>query len=303
MEEFLEITVDPIHEGKRLDLFLASQLLEESRSRIQGLIKEGLVTSEGKKRRSSEKVTSGEIITIQKVPKPTLAQAFPEEIPLSVLFEDEDLIVINKPAGMVVHVAPDHLSGTLVNALLYRWNHENLAHGSAPYRPGIVHRLDKETSGCIIVAKNDQTHASLSSAFAARKIKKTYLAIVLGKPRQRIGTISLPIGRHPIQRLKMTIRHPPAGRDAITDYELLAFTEKYSLLACSPHTGRMHQIRVHLQHLGHPIAGDPLYGKRDSWNRHLLHAWKIEFIHPRTGMAVLHEAPPPKEFDFIPLKK
>ncbi|MFZ4115615.1 MAG: RluA family pseudouridine synthase [Chthoniobacterales bacterium] len=300
MNEPLEILVEPHYRGERLDVFLAHQLPEESRSYLQTLIKEGQVTLQGKAARCGEKISSGDRVLVQKAPKKALAKAFAEKIPLSILYEDDDLVIIDKPAGMVVHVSTDHEQGTLVNALLYRWNvGKELSTGSASYRPGIVHRLDKETSGCIIVAKNDQTHAALSKAFSERTIKKTYLAIVSGKPRHRKGTITLSLGRHPVQRMKMTERRPPAGREAITDYEVLASTERESLIACFPHTGRMHQIRVHLQHLGHPILGDLLYGKRSSQSRHLLHAWKIEFLHPRTQKLVQCEAPLPKDFDLV----
>ena len=297
MHSPLEILVDKTHRGERLDLFLASQLPDESRSRLQSLIKEGHVTLNGKNLRCCDKVSTDDLLLIQQQPRKALAQAFPEDIPVTTLYEDEDLIVIDKPAGMVVHVGREHEQGTLVNALLYRWGQEaQLSSGSEAHRPGIVHRLDKETSGCIIVAKNDVAHAALSQAFTERTIKKTYLAIVVGKPRQRKGTITISIGRHPTQRLKMTERRPPAGREAITDYEVLSSTEKHSLIACYPHTGRMHQIRVHLQHLGHPVVGDSIYGKRGTWDRHLLHAWKIEFMHPRSGQPIVCEAPLPKAF-------
>ncbi|MBX9743108.1 MAG: RluA family pseudouridine synthase [Chthoniobacterales bacterium] len=296
-----EILVTPEHRGERLDLFLTSQLPEESRSRLQALIKEGHVTLNGKKMRCCDKVATGDLFFLTKQEQKAPAGAFAEEIPVSVLYEDEDLIVVDKPAGMVVHLAPHHEQGTLVNALLHHWKEgSQLSQGSASFRPGIVHRLDKETSGCIMVAKNDVTHTALAASFAERTIKKTYLAIVEGKPRQRQGKITLPIGRHPVQRLKMTTRRPPSGREAITDYEVLATTTTHSLVACFPHTGRMHQIRVHLQQLGFPIVGDALYGKRADWHRHLLHAWKIEFTHPRSKEKKIVEAPIPKDFEFVP---
>jgi 23S rRNA pseudouridine1911/1915/1917 synthase len=189
----------------------------------------------------------------------------------------------------------------LVNALLH--HSINLSSGSEEHRPGIVHRLDKETSGCIVVAKNDQTHAALSAQFAERMVKKTYLAVVRGKLRHSRGTVDLSIGRHPVQRQKMTPRRAPSGREAVTDYEVLATHENHSLVACMPHTGRTHQIRVHLQHLGHPIAGDPLYGKRDTFERHLLHAWQLEFTHPGTGKTMQFKAPLPADFSIVPLPK
>ena len=296
-----EIIAEEKDKGNRLDLFLTSKMSDLSRSRIQELIKEGHVTLNGKSMRCRDEVHTGDFFLIQEQPQKPMARAFAEEIPLAVLYEDADLLIVDKPAGMVVHVGPDHEQGTLVNALLHR--EEQLSTGSEPHRPGIVHRLDKETSGCIIIAKNNATHTELSQLFADRKIQKTYLAVVVGVPRQRKGTISLPIGRHPIQRCKMTTRRLPEGREAITDYEVLAKTTTHSLVACSPHTGRMHQIRVHLQHLGHAIVGDPLYGKRENWNRHLLHAWKIQFNHPRDGRLILCEAPLPKDFlSVIPWK-
>lgn len=334
MPEILEIIVDSTHRGERLDLFLTSQLPEESRSRLQSLIKEGHVTLDGKPLRCCDKVATGDRLFLEKQPKKIPARAFPEDIPLRVLYEDDDLMVLDKAAGMVVHVGPEHEHGTLVNALLHYWKMgEGFSPESEPlftlaaadeepeidgetkpivasanfennfsFRPGIVHRLDKETSGCIIVAKNDAAHAGLTRSFSERAVKKTYLAIVSGKPRHRKGTINICLGRHPTQRLKMTERRPPLGREAITDYEVLASSDSASLVACYPHTGRMHQIRVHLQHLGHPVIGDPIYGKRDSWNRHLLHAWKIAFTHPRTGNEITVEAPLPKDFELVPWK-
>lgn len=283
--------------GKRTDLFLTEKLPAYSRSKIQNLIKEGFVTLAGVPVRAKDEVETGDCFDIQEPPQKALAKAFPEAIPLEILYEDDDLLVINKEAGMVVHAGADHEQGTLVNALLH---HSTSLAAKESFRPGLVHRLDKETSGCLLVAKNDEVHAMLSRLFSERKIKKTYLAIATGIPRQKKGTISLPIGRHPVQRLKMTVRRPPSGRDAVTDYEVLAHSEKETLIACSPHTGRMHQIRVHLQQLGHPIVGDPLYGKREDWTRHLLHAWKLEFLHPRSRKTIVIEAPIPKEFELVP---
>ncbi|HLB34715.1 MAG: hypothetical protein A3F67_05640 [Verrucomicrobia bacterium RIFCSPHIGHO2_12_FULL_41_10] len=353
MNQTIEILVDEKYHGERLDLFLTAQLPHYSRTRLQGLIKDGHVTLQGKSLRCRDEVSPGDCISIQEPLQKTLAQSFPEDIPLTILYEDDDLLIIDKPAGMVVHVGPDHERGTLVNALLHHCKNLHscsteaannfvapvlgassmlytlnscapsspcsssasatintgsregvlLSSGSEPYRPGIVHRLDKETSGCIIVAKNNSIHAALALCFSERTIKKTYLAIVTGKPRHRKGTITLSIGRHPTQRLKMTERRPPAGREAITHYEVIASTAAHSLIACFPQTGRMHQIRVHLQHLGHPIVGDPIYGKRDSWNRHLLHAWKLEFAHPRDGRLIVCEAPLPDDFKLVPYQR
>jgi len=294
-----EITATEEDRRQRLDMVLVRRLPQLSRSKIQSLVKTGRVTLQGAPVRSSDEVNPGDVFRVVEEPYKPPAGAHPEDIPLHILHEDEDLLVVNKPAGMVVHIGAGHEEGTLVNALLHHGG--TLSAGSEEHRPGIVHRLDKETSGCIVVAKNDQTHASLSQCFADRQVKKTYLAIIRGRPRHVKGTIDLAIGRHPVQRQKMTPRRPPSGRDALTEYELLATRDGWTLIACMPHTGRTHQIRVHLQHLGHPIAGDPLYGKRDSFKRHLLHAWKLEFVHPRTGESMIFEAPLPADFGLVPL--
>ena len=294
-----EITAAEEDSRQRLDMVLVRHLSHLSRSKIQALVKSGRVTLRGEAIRSSEEVHAGDVFRVEEEVYKPPAGARAEDIPLSILHEDEDLIVVNKPAGMVVHIGAGHDEGTLVNALLH--HSSTLSTGSEEHRPGIVHRLDKETSGCIVVAKNDRTHAALSAQFASRLVKKTYLAISRGRPRHTKGTIDLAIGRHPVQRQKMTPRRAPSGRDAVTDYELLAHRDGWSLIACMPHTGRTHQIRVHLQHLGHPIAGDPLYGKRDQFERHLLHAWKLEFTHPVTGELLLCTAPLPKDFGLVPL--
>jgi len=294
-----EITASEEDRRQRLDMVLVRHLPDFSRSKIQSLIKAGRVTLQGETVRSSDEVQCGDLFVIEEEPPKPPAGARPENIPLEILHEDPDLLVVNKPAGMVVHIGAGHEEGTLVNALLHHGG--TLSAGSEEHRPGIVHRLDKETSGCIVVAKNDQTHAALSKQFADRQVKKTYLAIVRGRPRHVKGTIDLAIGRHPVNRQKMTPRRPPSGREAVTDYEILSVHEGHSLIACMPRTGRTHQIRVHLQHLGHPIAGDPLYGKRDQFERHLLHAWKLEFTHPRTGDILSCTAPLPADFGIVPL--
>jgi 23S rRNA pseudouridine1911/1915/1917 synthase len=286
---------------QRLDMVLVRNLPNLSRSKIQALIKAGRVTLRSKSVRSNDEVQPGDIFVVEEEPPRPPAGARPENIPLEILHEDDDLLVVNKPAGMVVHLGAGHEEGTLVNALLH--HSSKLSSGSEEHRPGIVHRLDKETSGCIVVAKNDRTHAALSEQFANRMVKKTYLAVVRGRPRHTKGTVDLAIGRHPVQRQKMTPRRAPSGREAVTDYEVLATHESYSLVACLPHTGRTHQIRVHLQHLGHPIAGDPLYGKRDTFERHLLHAWQLEFTHPRSGEIMQFKAPLPTDFGIVPLPK
>lgn len=294
-----EITAGPEDARLRLDTVLARHLPDLSRSKIQALVKAGRVTVGGEKVRSSDEVRPGEVYRVEEEPPKPPAGARPEEIPLRILHEDGDLLVVDKPAGMVVHLGAGHETGTLVNALLHHSG--SLSSGSEEHRPGIVHRLDKETSGCIVVAKNDRTHAALAAAFAERRVRKTYLAVVRGTPRHRKGTVDQPVGRHPVQRQRMTVRKPPAGREAVTDYEVLAQRGEWSLVACMPRTGRTHQIRVHMTHLGHPIAGDPIYGKRESFDRHLLHAWRLEFLHPSSGELLRCEAPVPRDFDLVPL--
>jgi 23S rRNA pseudouridine1911/1915/1917 synthase len=294
-----EITADPEDARQRLDMVLVRHLPQLSRSKIQSLVKAGRVTLRGARVRNNDEVREGDLFRIEEeAPKPP-AGARAEQIPLEILHEDGDLLVVNKPAGMVVHIGAGHEDGTLVNALLHHAG--TLSSGSEEHRPGIVHRLDKETSGCIVVAKNDATHAALSAQFADRLVKKTYMAVVRGIPRHRKGIIDQPIGRHPVQRQKMTLRRPPSGREAITEYEVISSREGWSLVACMPRTGRTHQIRVHLTHLGHPIAGDPLYGRRDQFERHLLHAWKLGFTHPSTGQLLACTAPLPEDFGLVPL--
>lgn len=296
-----EIITSEEDRRQRVDMVLVRYLPGFSRSKLQSLVKAGRVTLRGGPVRNNDEVQLGDVFLVEEEPPRPPTGARPENISLEILHEDVDLLVVNKPAGMVVHIGAGHEEGTLVNALLHHSN--TLSTGSEEHRPGIVHRLDKETSGCIVVAKNDQTHAALSQQFADRLVKKTYLAIVKGRPRHSQGTVDLSIGRHPVQRQKMTPRRAPSGREAVTDYEVLATHEGHSLVACMPHTGRTHQIRVHLQHLGHPIAGDPLYGKRDKFERHLLHAWQLEFTHPRTGEIMRFKAPLPADFALVPLPK
>lgn len=293
-----EFTATTVEARQRLDMVLSARLPHLSRSRIQALVKAGHATLAGAVAKSSEIVRTGDAVRLDEQAPPPPAGARPEEIPLSILHEDSGLVVVDKPAGMVVHIGAGHEEGTLVNALLHHAG--SLSTGSEAHRPGIVHRLDKETSGCIVVAKNDSVHAALSDAFAGRLVKKTYLAVVRGTPRHRKGTIDQPVGRHPVHRQRMTVRKPPNGREAVTDYEVLASREGWSLIACMPRTGRTHQIRVHLTHLGHPIAGDPLYGRRDGFGRHLLHAWRLEFAHPSTGEILRCTAPVPSDFDLVP---
>jgi 23S rRNA pseudouridine1911/1915/1917 synthase len=280
--------------GMRLDQFLAAELPQFSRSRVQQLIRDGFVTLNETKPRPRDAVRSGDRVQITEPPL-TQIEAQPEKMTLDVLHEDEDLIVINKPAGLVVHPGAGNQEHTLVNALLAHCT--NLSGIGGKERPGIVHRLDKETSGCIVVAKNDATHRALALQFATRDTEKIYLALVRGTPAKRRGLIDAPIARHKINRQKMAVGST-RGRSARTEYRVLKIGDGISLLECSLHSGRTHQIRVHMHHIGHPILGDKLYGSagRNVYPRQMLHAWKLGFIHPRTNGRATFEAPIPPDF-------
>ncbi|MCU0752548.1 MAG: RluA family pseudouridine synthase [Akkermansiaceae bacterium] len=285
----------------RLDAFLAASLPELSRSRIQTLIREQYILVGGEPAKPRDAVKPGDLITLA-LPEAVPPEAAPQDIPLDVMFEDEHLLVINKAPGMVVHPAPGNPDGTLVNALLHHCKGRLSGIGGVE-RPGIVHRLDKDTSGCLVVAKSDAAHQSLVSQFAERStMEKIYLAVTHGVPKPVSETIFTHIGRHPVNRQKMAVVNPPGGKAAITDYEVLA-TDAATLTAlvrCHLHTGRTHQIRVHLHHKGTPIVGDPIYGKPAKNpvlpERLMLHAWKLAFDHPVTGQRHQFESPIPPEF-------
>jgi 23S rRNA pseudouridine1911/1915/1917 synthase len=282
------------HARMRLDLFLVKSLPEFSRSRIQQLIREGFVRLNGAIMRPHQSVRTGDKIEVTE-PPPEKIQTEPEAIPLTILYEDDDLIVINKASGMTVHPGAGHREHTLVSALLHHCS--TLSGIGGKERPGIVHRLDKETSGCLVAAKNDVAHRELSEQFAARTVEKIYLALVAGKLRKETGIIENKIGRHPVHRQRMSVSSP-RGRSAITEYRVLRSNEQASLVECKLHTGRTHQIRVHLHHLGHPVLGDKIYGPRvaKDFSRQMLHAWKLGFHHPRTGEWKQLEAALPDDF-------
>ena len=265
----------------RIDLHLVRALPELSRSRIQQLIHAGFVRLNGATTRPHQVVRTGDQIELTN-PPPEKIETRPEAIPLEVLFEDDDLIVINKPAGMTVHPGAGHREHTLVNALLHHCL--TLSGIGGKERPGIVHRLDKETSGCLVAAKNDIAHRELSKQFAARAVEKIYLALVAGKVRKQTGVIEEKIGRHPVHRQRMSVASP-RGRAARTEYRVVRSSEQASLIECRLYSGRTHQIRVHLHHLGHPVLGDKIYAPRFTKNfpRQMLHAWKLGFRHPHTG--------------------
>jgi 23S rRNA pseudouridine1911/1915/1917 synthase len=291
-----EFRVDAHAAGDRLDRFLAAQLPRLSRSRLQALIKEGHVTLGGKPAKPGEKVRTGALITLtEPPPEPTLLE--PEAIPLDILFEDADLLVLNKPPGLVVHPAAGHARHTLVHALLAHCT--SLSGIGGEQRPGIVHRLDKDTSGCLVVAKTDTAHAHLSRQFAGRSVTKIYLALVQGHfAGPRSGVIDNLIGRHPVDRKKMTVLDR-GGRAARTTWRVAQELPGVgTLLECTLHTGRTHQIRVHMKHLGHPLLGDALYAPRmrAHYPRQMLHAWKLGFTHPRTARPMHFCSPLPGDF-------
>ena len=293
---------------------MAAHRPELSRSRVQELIDGGLVLVNGKPAKSSQKLRGGELITVRADPRPA-PRAEAESIPLEVLYEDEDVIAINKAAGMTVHAGAGNVSGTLVNALLGRG--QSLSHGGDPLRPGIVHRLDKETSGVILVAKNDRAHAKLGEAFRQRAIQKTYIALVQGILEGKNGRIELAIGRDPLHRTRMATQrkfwHGAAianPREARTDWKALAKIDSTTLLEVQLHTGRTHQIRVHFSALKHPVVGDALYGAANELRvrkvalpplgRNFLHAAKLGFRQPRTGAWIEVRAALPAELhDYV----
>jgi 23S rRNA pseudouridine1911/1915/1917 synthase len=290
----IELVVPPHEARLRLDQFLAKRLPEFSRSRLQQLIRDRFVRLNNSTTRPRHIVRGGDKIELTE-PPPEKIETLPEAIPLEILFEDDDLIIINKPAGLVVHPGAGHREHTLVNALL---NHCAALSGiGGKERPGIVHRLDKETSGCLVVAKNDLTHRDLSKQFAARTVEKIYLALVTGKLPKTAGVIEEKIGRHPVHRKRMsatTLR----GRAAKTEYRVVRSSDRASLVECRLYSGRTHQIRVHLHHLGHPVLGDKVYAPRltKDFPRQMLHAWKLGFRHPRTEEWKSFEAPLPDDF-------
>ena len=296
----MEIYVD-VQTGERLDAFLAGRLAELSRSRIQTLIREQFILVNGHPAKPRDAVKPGDWITIA-LPEAVPLDAAPQAIPLEILYEDDDLVVLNKAPGMVVHPAPGNPDGTLVNALLHHCQGQLSGIGGVE-RPGIVHRLDKDTSGCLVVAKSDVAHQSLVTQFSERSsMEKLYLAVTEGIPKPAQDTIFTHLGRHPVNRQKMAVVNPPGGKTAITDYQVLA-TDPVTLTAlvrCHLHTGRTHQIRVHLHHRGCPLVGDPIYGKPSKTatltGRLMLHAWRLAFDHPVSGVRLQFESPIPAEF-------
>jgi len=277
--------------GERLDVFVCRRCPEVSRSRARRLIEEGLVTVDGRQARPSDTVHDGARIVVE-VPDVETPSAAPEDIPLTIIYQDADILVVDKPAGMTVHPAPGSPSGTLVNALLSAV--PDLAASGDALRPGIVHRLDKDTSGLLVVARNDRALRALQAQLKERRVHKTYLALVQGTPAPREGEIAAPVGRHPKNRKKMAV--VAGGREAVTRYRVREEFPGYALLEVEPVTGRTHQIRVHLAAIGHPVVGDAVYGRRsDIVERQFLHAWKLGFGMPLGGRQVEFESPLPAD--------
>ena len=293
------IVVPEAAAGSRVDRIVAD-LTGLSRSYAQKLISAGHLTRDGRPLRASDVVAGGERLELV-VPPATPLELTPETVELSVVYEDDDLLIVNKPAGLVVHPAPGHASGTLVHALLGR----GTAYGgiAGVQRPGIVHRLDRDTSGLLMVAKHDAAQASLMAQLKARRVKKTYLALVHGSVAAAVGRIEAPIGRDPKHRTRMAV--VPDGRPAVTGYRVRERFPGWTLLECDLVTGRTHQIRVHLAAIGHPVAGDPVYGTGTSrrgpegLGRLFLHAWRLELAAPSDGHLIRAEAPLPGELEVV----
>lgn len=281
--------------NQRLDAFLASSLDGLTRSQATRLIESGEVAVDGRAVSKSYKLAGGEDIAVT-LPEPEPVEAVPQDIPLDVVYEDADVIVVNKPSGMVVHPAPGHPDGTLVNALLYHCAGTLSGVGGA-LRPGIVHRIDRDTSGLIIAAKNDAAHQYLSAQLADHTLARTYECIVVGKLREDRGTVNAPIARHPTDRKRMAV--VAGGREAVTHWEVIARYPGYTHVRCRLETGRTHQIRVHMAYIGHPILGDTVYGAKKEvpgLTGQCLHAVGLRFLHPRTHEVVELSCPLPEEF-------
>ncbi len=289
----LRLTIPAELAGLRLDQALARLLPEESRSRLARLIEEGHVRVDGASVAAKRKLKSGEAVDVALAPRVEESAHGAEAIALDVKHEDEDVLVLDKPAGLVVHPGSGNWAGTMLNALLH-----HAPALAALARAGIVHRLDKDTSGLLVVAKNEPAQIALVRQLQARTVKRTYLALVRGRVA-RAGTVDAPIGRHPVQRTRMAV--VGGGKPAVTHYRVLEAFPAHTLLQCDLETGRTHQIRVHLASIGHPIEGDPVYAGRGEklLPRQALHAWKLAFIHPRTEKAMHFEAPMPADFSAL----
>lgn len=293
--ETIRLTVTSEEAGQRADSLLARRLEGLTRSAAARLLEEGRVTDRGRPAAKNLRVQPGQVLEVQ-LPEPEEPEARPQNIPLDVVYEDRDVIVVNKPTGMVVHPAPGHPDGTLVNALLYHCG-ESLSGIGGRKRPGIVHRIDRDTSGLIIAAKNDAAHLALAAQLADHTLARTYECLAVGNFREDSGTVDAPIGRSSADRKKMAV--VPTGRRAVTHWEVVARYPGVTHLRCRLETGRTHQIRVHMAYIGHPILGDTVYGAKKpvpGLTGQCLHATGLRFIHPRTGEPVELHCPLPPEF-------
>ena len=296
MENF-KFQISEEHNGKRIDKYLSSVLDGKSRSYIQGVIDEEKVNVNGKIVKSNYKLKTKDVIDLE-IPEPTELKVTPENIPLDILYEDKDVIVVNKPQGMVVHPAPGAYDGTMVNALLYHC--KDLSGINGIIRPGIVHRIDKDTSGILVVAKNDNAHNILAEQLKDHSMTREYYALVEGVIKEDEGTINRPLARHPKERIKISV--VKGGREAITHFKVIERFKEYTLVKCILETGRTHQIRVHMAYIGHPLVGDPVYGykkQKFKLQGQMLHAKVLGFIHPSTKEYMQFESPLPDYFTEI----
>ena len=286
-------------DGERLDAFLARSVEDLTRSAAQRLLEEGAVTQGGRALKKNHRTCAGEVLEVA-LPDPEPLDIRPQDIPLDVVYEDRDVIVVNKPVGMVVHPAPGHPDGTLVNALLYHCG-DSLSGINGALRPGIVHRIDRDTSGVIIAAKNDKAHLALAAQLQDHSLARTYEAVAVGGLREEQGTVYAPIGRHPVDRKKMAVDWKN-GRPAVTHWSVLGRYPGYTHVECRLETGRTHQIRVHLASIGHPLLGDIVYGSKKpvpGLAGQCLHARRLRFVHPASGEAVELECPLPDWFQAV----
>ena len=296
MENCFNFTAELVDEEKRIDLFLQERMPQYSRSALQKLILDGFVLVKGKIVQKNYRLSAGETVSLS-VPAPRELNIRPENIPLDIIYEDRDLLVVNKPKGMVVHPAPGNYSGTLVNALLYHCKNE-LSGINGVIRPGIVHRIDKDTSGLLMVAKNDRAHLCLAEQIKDHSFDRVYETIVYGYFKEEEGTVRAPIGRHPVDRKKMAVTEIHS-REAITHFKVLQRLTGFTHLRVTLETGRTHQIRVHMSYIGHPVAGDPVYGPKKvitELNGQCLHAKVIGFTHPENGKRMRFESDLPDYF-------
>lgn len=290
----VSITIEAEHAGERIDKALSTIQEDWSRTQISNWIEEGLIKVNGKEVKAKYKVKEGDSIEVD-VPEPEILEVIPENLELDIVYEDSDVLVVNKPRGMVVHPAPGHMTGTLVNGLMYHC--KDLSGINGVLRPGIVHRIDKDTSGLLMVAKNDQAHHSLVEQLVNKTVKRKYTALVHGHIPHNKGTIDAPIGRDPKDRQKQAVVNN--GKEAITHFQVLErFGGKYTLVECQLETGRTHQIRVHMKYIGYPLVGDPKYGPKKTidFGGQVLHAGVLGFVHPTTEEYLEFEVPLPQDY-------